>query len=680
MIEEPNYIKYLSKQLNLSTKQVENTLNLIKEGATTPFIARYRKEVTGNLNENEIREIQSLLIYQEKLFKLKKTAFESISEQKKLTPEIKTQIINAHTHQEIEDIYTPFKRTKKTKADIAKERGFDTIAKQLLSQKTLTIPSSLLKHYQKEEIISGAQDIIAQEIADSLEFKNDLRFYYKKYGEIESKYKSNLDNLTQKDQKQIYKFELYNGFLQEISKIKSYQILALNRGENLGILQVKIVNDPISLENLSEKIIKDSCCEILLHKAIKEGHSKLFKSIETELKNNLTKKAHEDSIKTFQHNLKELLLTKPNYNKTILAIDPGFRTGCKLAVLDKNGTPKYFDKIFLDKNKESLIKVQHLVSKYECDTIVIGNGTGSNETYELLSKELELPYVIVNESGASVYSASKIGAEEFPNLDATDRGTISIGRRYIDPLPELIKIPVESIGVGMYQHDINQKELSEKLNHVVEDVIHNIGININTTSKYLLEKISGLTSRSAQKIIDNKPFSSREEIKKIITPKAYEYSIGFIRVPESKEELDRTAIHPKDYKIAKKIISKNITNYSKELGIEESVFNFILESYRKKDEDIRIYDATVSKEKNLNKKSFKEGDLVEGVVRNIMQFGAFVDIGLKQDGLIHISEIANSYVKEINDFLTIGQKITVKILTIDEKTSKIQLSLKQVSQ
>lgn len=680
MIEEPNYIKYLSKQLNLSTKQVENTLNLIKEGATTPFIARYRKEVTGNLNENEIREIQSLLIYQEKLFKLKKTAFESISEQKKLTPEIKTQIINAHTHQEIEDIYTPFKRTKKTKADIAKERGFDSIAKQLLSQKTLTIPSSLLKHYQKEEIISGAQDIIAQEIADSLEFKNDLRFYYKKYGEIESKYKSNLDNLTQKDQKQIYKFELYNGFLQEISKIKSYQILALNRGENLGILQVKIVNDPISLENLSEKIIKDSCCEILLHKAIKEGHSKLFKSIETELKNNLTKKAHEDSIKTFQHNLKELLLTKPNYNKTILAIDPGFRTGCKLAVLDKNGTPKYFDKIFLDKNKESLIKVQHLVSKYECDTIVIGNGTGSNETYELLSKELELPYVIVNESGASVYSASKIGAEEFPNLDATDRGTISIGRRYIDPLPELIKIPVESIGVGMYQHDINQKELSEKLNHVVEDVIHNIGININTTSKYLLEKISGLTSRSAQKIIDNKPFSSREEIKKIITPKAYEYSIGFIRVPESKEELDRTAIHPKDYKIAKKIISKNITNYSKELGIEESVFNFILESYRKKDEDIRIYDATVSKEKNLNKKSFKEGDLVEGVVRNIMQFGAFVDIGLKQDGLIHISEIANSYVKEINDFLTIGQKITVKILTIDEKTSKIQLSLKQVSQ
>ncbi len=680
MIEEPNYIKYLSKQLNLSTKQIENTLNLIKEGATTPFIARYRKEVTGNLNENEIREIQSLLIYQEKLFKLKKTAFESISEQKKLTPEIKTQIINANTHQEIEDIYTPFKRTKKTKADIAKERGFDTIAKQLLSQKTLTIPSSLLKYYQKEEIISGAQDIIAQEIADSLEFKNDLRFYYKKYGEIESKYKSNLDNLTQKDQKQIYKFELYNGFLQEISKIKSYQILALNRGENLGILQVKIVNDPISLENLSEKIIKDSCCEILLHKAIKEGHSKLFKSIETELKNNLTKKAHEDSIKTFQHNLKELLLTKPNYNKTILAIDPGFRTGCKLAVLDKNGTPKYFDKIFLDKNKESLIKVQHLVSKYECDTIVIGNGTGSNETYELLSKELELPYVIVNESGASVYSASKIGAEEFPNLDATDRGTISIGRRYIDPLPELIKIPVESIGVGMYQHDINQKELSEKLNHVVEDVIHNIGININTTSKYLLEKISGLTSRSAQKIIDNKPFSSREEIKKIITPKAYEYSIGFIRVPESKEELDRTAIHPKDYKIAKRIISKNITNYSKELGIEESVFNFILESYRKKDEDIRIYDATVSKEKNLNKKSFKEGDLVEGVVRNIMQFGAFVDIGLKQDGLIHISEIANSYVKEINDFLTIGQKITVKILTIDEKTSKIQLSLKQVSQ
>ncbi len=678
MIEEPNFIEIISNKLNLNLKQVGNTLKLIEEDATTPFIARYRKESTGNLDENQIREIIEIKKYQEKLFNLKKTVLNSINEQKKLTKEIKENILRAKIIQEVEDIYEPYKRTKKTKADIAKERGFQIIAKQILNQKEIKIPQSLLDKYSQEEILSGAQDIIAQDIAEDIKYKESLRFYYNKYGEIESKYKTKLDDLNEKDKKQIYKFEIYDNFISEIKKIKSYQILALNRGENLKILNVKLINDEIALDNLIENIRNLNSNDFLLIPAIKEGYKKLFKSIETEIRNNLTKKAHIDSITTFQNNLKELLLTKPNYNKEILAIDPGFRTGCKIAILNKYGEPKEYNKIFLEKEKDTIKIIKDLIEKHKSEIIVIGNGTGSNECFEILSKEIDLPYVIVNESGASVYSASKVGAEEFPDIDLTNRGTISIGRRFIDPLSELIKIPVESIGVGMYQHDINQKELSQKLSFVVEDVVHSIGINLNTASKYLLENISGLTSKSAQKIINNKPYKSREELKKILTPKAYEYSIGFLRIPESKEELDNTSIHPKDYIVAKKIINGDIKSYNSNLNIDENTFNFIIESYSKKGFDPRIYEANFQIKKTKKIEDLKEEDIIEGIVRNIMQFGAFVDIGLKNEGLIHISEIANSYVDDVNKFLKIGQKVKVKIISIDLEKGKIQLSLKQV--
>lgn len=678
MIEEPNFIEIISNKLNLNLKQVGNTLKLIEEDATTPFIARYRKESTGNLDENQIRKIIEIKKYQEKLFNLKKTVLNSINEQKKLTKEIKENIIRAKIIQEVEDIYEPYKRTKKTKADIAKERGFEIISKQILNQKEIKIPQSLLDKYSQEEILSGAQDIIAQDIAEDIKYKESLRFYYNKYGEIESKYKTKLDDLNEKDKKQIYKFEIYDNFISEIKKIKSYQILALNRGENLKILNVKLINDEIALDNLIENIRNLNSNDFLLIPAIKEGYKKLFKSIETEIRNNLTKKAHIDSITTFQNNLKELLLTKPNYNKEILAIDPGFRTGCKIAILNKYGEPKEYNKIFLEKEKDTIKIIKDLIEKHKSEIIVIGNGTGSNECFEILSKEIDLPYVIVNESGASVYSASKVGAEEFPDIDLTNRGTISIGRRFIDPLSELIKIPVESIGVGMYQHDINQKELSQKLSFVVEDVVHSIGINLNTASKYLLENISGLTSKSAQKIINNKPYKSREELKKILTPKAYEYSIGFLRIPESKEELDNTSIHPKDYIVAKKIINGDIKSYNSNLNIDENTFNFIIESYSKKGFDPRIYEANFQIKKTKKIEDLKEEDIIEGIVRNIMQFGAFVDIGLKNEGLIHISEIANSYVDDVNKFLKIGQKVKVKIISIDLEKGKIQLSLKQV--
>lgn len=678
MIEEPNFIEIISNKLNLNLKQVGNTLKLIEEGATTPFIARYRKESTGNLDENQIREIIEIKKYQEKLFNLKKTVLNSINEQKKLTKEIKENILRAKIIQEVEDIYEPYRRTKKTKADIAKERGFEIISKQILNQKEIKIPQSLLDKYSQEEILSGAQDIIAQDIAEDIKYKESLRFYYNKYGEIESKYKTKLDDLNEKDKKQIYKFEIYDNFISEIKKIKSYQILALNRGENLKILNVKLINDEIALDNLIENIRNLNSNDFLLIPAIKEGYKKLFKSIETEIRNNLTKKAHIDSITTFQNNLKELLLTKPNYNKEILAIDPGFRTGCKIAILNKYGEPKEYNKIFLEKEKDTIKIIKDLIEKHKSEIIVIGNGTGSNECFEILSKEIDLPYVIVNESGASVYSASKVGAEEFPDIDLTNRGTISIGRRFIDPLSELIKIPVESIGVGMYQHDINQKELSQKLSFVVEDVVHSIGINLNTASKYLLENISGLTSKSAQKIINNKPYRSRKELKKILTPKAYEYSIGFLRIPESKEELDNTSIHPKDYIVAKKIINEDIKSYNSNLNIDENTFNFIIESYSKKGFDPRIYEANFQIKKTKKIEDLKEEDIIEGIVRNIMQFGAFVDIGLKNEGLIHISEIANSYVDDVNKFLKIGQKVKVKIISIDLEKGKIQLSLKQV--
>lgn len=378
-------------------------------------------------------------------------------------------------------------------------------------------------------------------------------------------------------------------------------------------------------------------------------------------------------------------MTKPQYDKKVLAIDPGFRTGCKIVVLDNNTNPIEFSKIFLEKTNESLSIMNSLILKHKLQIIVIGNGTASNETYELL-KPLNIPITIVNESGASVYSASDVANEEFAELDLTDRGTISIGRRYIDPLAELVKIPVESIGVGMYQHDINQNELKKKLSYVIEDVVNMVGINVNTSSIYLLKEVSGLDKKSAKKIVLNKPYKSREHLKKVLSTKSYEQSIGFLRVPQSSETLDNTSIHPEQYEVTKYIMNNKITSYEKSQDqlkkiyplMNKETFEDIIKAYANIGLDPRKHEATLKIDKQVKFEDLKEGDILTGVVRNITQFGAFVDVGLKNDGLIHISQLANKFVKNPNEVVEIGQEVKAKIIKIDKTNLKVNLSLKQV--
>ena len=668
----------IAQELSIKEFQVENVLKLIfEEKATVPFVARYRKEMHGNLDETQIREIIKRKEYLDKLNNLKDTALKAIKEKGKLTSVIEKNILDATTLQEVEDIYEPFKERKKTKADIAIEKGFQGIADNIKKGEKPFISPELLKKYSKEEILLGAEDIIIQELVQEKKNKDILRYYYKKYGEISSSFKSEkkLEDLDEKTKKQIHKFQIYgNEFSSPIKKLKEYQILALNRGENLGILQVKLVNDSeIVLEELYEKYQHVKNC-------VKEAYKKIFLSVEREIRTELTEIAQKKAIITFKENLEKLLLTKPNTGKVVLAMDPGFRTGCKVAVIDKHNTPQAFDKVFIEHREDTLRKTKELIEKYNVEYIVIGNGTGSQEISEILSS-FEIPIAIVNESGASVYSASAIAKEEFPKLDLTDRGTISIGRRFIDPLSELIKIPVISIGVGMYQHDCKEKELEKELGYVVEDVVHNVGININTASKYLLEHVSGLTKKSAQKIEENKPYSSREELRKVLSSKAFELSAGFLRVYESKEEFDSTNIHPEQYGLAQYLIDKNIKTYSPDLktlysGVTQDVIDFIWSAYENR-EDIRKYDA-VMKVSSRKIEDLEEGEMMNGVVRNIMQFGAFVDIGVKQNGLVHVSEIADTFVKDITEFLTIGEEVKVKILHVDVEKGKIQLSMKNI--
>jgi uncharacterized protein len=683
LIEEPKYIEEISTILNLSLTQIKNILLLREEGATVPFIARYRKEMTQNLDEDEIRLILSTKQSLENLYKTKKTILNAIDAQDKLTAELHSLIFSTSTLKELEDIYAPFKRAKKTKADLAREKGFEVIATMIKHQEKILIPATLSSKYSQEEILEGAKNIVSQDIVDDVKYKDLLRNYFNDFGEIESKHTTakKLEELPEPTKKQLHKFDLYKTFSSEVVRIKEYQVLALNRGEDLGILSINLSKDLNALKRLKKKVIKLEINFTLLEECVEIAYKKLFKSIETEIRNEITQRAHVKAIESFSDNLYKLLMTKPQYGKKVLAIDPGFRTGCKIAILDEQGKPIHFDKIFTHQENNAKQIIKNLLGKYTIDIIVIGNGTGSNETYDLLSEVTELPFVIVNESGASVYSASEVAKKEFPELDLTDRGTISIGRRFIDPLSELVKVPVESIGVGMYQHDINQKQLREELEITISKVVNKVGINVNTASVFVLKFISGLTQKSAQKLVDNVPYKSRKEIKKILTPKSYEQAIGFLRVNDSKEELDKTAIHPEQYEITKHIIENKIEKYSDSLKeiygrIEIHTFEFIKQSLTLTGQDLRIYDAVLKIKKTHTLDDLQVDDVIEGVVRNIMQFGVFVDIGVKNDGLVHISELADKFVKDPNEIVSIGQEVKVKILSIHKEKGKINLSMK----
>lgn len=686
---EPNYLALISSELSLKSHQVEAVLTLTAEWSTVPFIARYRKERTGELDENQIRDIIDIQKREENLYKAKVTAIEWIREQWLLTPELEKTLENAKSLKEVEDIYAPFRLKKKTKAMLAIENGWQVVADMIKRNSPFTIPESLLALHPREEIIEWAIEIIAAEIAANGEIRDVLRNYLSAKWLLISKKKSEkmLEKLNEKTKWEVKKFDIYAEFTILISRVKPYQTLALNRGENLDILTVKIDRDDESLE-LVRDFFPRGTLTTELEEAIKKWYTTLFKSVETEIRGNLTEKWEDESIATFQTNLANLLMTRPEYGKKILGIDPGYRTGCKIVVLDPLGNPLTFSKIFLDSKSEAEKILKNLCEKYIPDIIVVWNGTGSDETIELLQSILSLPIFIVNESWASVYSASEVAQEEFPDLDVTDRGTISIARRYIDPLSELVKIPVWSIWVGMYQHDIAEKKLEERLGYTVEDTVNQVGVNVNTASVHVLSYISGLDKRTAKKVYNHRPYASRTALAKILTSKAYEQAIGFLRIPESKEILDNTDIHPDQYILAKYILDhhiepKDFSLHRSELEklyteVGSSTLEFIWESYESIGRDPRTQSSHREAQKKKTLETLKEGDILTGVVRNVVAFGAFVDIGMKNDGLVHISEIADRYVKNPMDHLSVGQEVKTRVVKIDATTGKIQLSLRGI--
>jgi len=704
------FINQISKELNIKTIQVESVLNLSQEDNTVHFIARYRKERTENLDENYIRKIIDLDKFYTNLAETKESVISKIDEQGLLTEKIKNAILSATTISLVEDIYAPFKKKRKTKADIAKEKGFGVVVNNIIYDKLSKnhIPRTLLNKYSLDEIIIGASDILISDIAEDISNRDRIRRFYNIYGTISSKFKKDiLSSADEKVKKNLHKFKIYEEFTIAQKRLKSYQALALNRGEDLGLLIVKLDKDKEYYEKFHNSLNKNDF--ELYAKCIREGYNKIFDSIEREIRKELTKKAEIDSLKTFQSNLKNLLMLKPHYEVNgILAIDPGFRTGCKTAIIDKYGNPKSFSKFYIHDLKRDTKAIDEIFSSDEdyFEKIVIGNGTANKETAEFFSQYLaknkieNIEIITVNESGASVYSASDAGQEEFGDLDLTDRGTISIGRRYIDSLSELVKIPVDSIGVGMYQHDINNKLLTEKLSETVEDVVNFVGINVNTASYYLLSYVSGLNKRSAKKIVANAPYKTRKDLKKILTTNGFTQAAGFLTISDSTEFLDRTFIHPEQYEVTRFILDKKsdlveieeteienfYSNYKNDLkalypDMSLQVIKDIITFYNSAGKELRKFEGTLKNKQSISEQSGKpkelvEGERIKGIVRNITPFGAFVDIGQKNDGLIHISQIADTFVKNPHDFLTIGQEVNVKVIKIDKNTGKINLSNK----
>jgi protein Tex len=689
----PNYIKIVSKALWLKDFQVDVVLWFKEEWATVPFIARYRKERTWNLDENEIRSIIELQTKEENLHKAKQTAINWIEELGKMTPELMANIIWAKTLKEVEEIYKPYKTKKKTKAMLAIEKGFQVVADSI-KQNILSIPENLLAEYTKEEIIEWAIEIIGAEVSANTNLRHALIEELQNRWTISSNKKSEkmLEKLNQKDTEQIPKFALYFESCLRISRIKPYQILALNRWENLGILNIKIDKDEEIFETTKElyadilRLNKTFIDE--LEAGFKTWYEALFSSVENEIRWDLSEIWEDDSIKSFQSNLQALLMTKPEYGKTILAVDPWYRAWCKICVIDTLGNPVLFDKVYLHEEENFKSKIKEILKKNSIDTVVVGNWTWCDEACTLIWDLFSWDIIVVNESWASVYSASPIAQEEFPDLDSLDRGTVSIWRRYIDPLSELVKVPVWSIWVWMYQHDIAEKKLNEKLGYVVEDVVNEVGINVNNASVYVLNHISWIDKREAKKIYNHRPYKSRVTLQKVLSEKAYKMAIWFLRVPDSKESLDNTDIHPDQYALAR-FINENGINPSnfesnkqklRELYEDTNLdtLNFIIESFKNAWIEKRINSTHTKAKKKVAMEDIKEWDIFDWMVRNVVAFGAFVDIGLKNDWLVHVSQMADRFVSNPMEIVNVGDKVKVRIVSIDKTTWKIQLSMKEL--
>ena len=713
----------VAKELKLKVNQVTNTMQLLDEGATVPFVSRYRKEVTGNLDEIEIGKILESVTYLRNLEKRKEEVIRLIEEQGKLTEELKKSIEDAEKLQEVEDIYFPYRKKRKTKADIAKERGLEPLADIMLKAKSVEELIEKAQGFLSDDIktvdeaLDGAMLIIAQNISETPAYREQIREIMLKYGILVTKESKKAKEL---DVKKVYGD--YYDYSEPVTKMPPHRILAVNRGEKEDILSVNITLDEKTRARVENLILKD-----FLNKNLKDIYLKIvidsldrliLPSIEREVRNILTDKAELEAIAVFKDNLKNLLLQAPLKEKSILALDPGYRTGCKVAVIDKNGFYRENDVFFLvgemhspKQLAEAEKKIIDYVNKYKIDIIVMGNGTASRETESFVAdvikkNKLDVKYLIANEAGASIYSASKIAAEEFPDLDVTVRGAISIGRRVQDPLAELVKIDPKSIGVGMYQHDVNQGRLDESLDSVINYVVNSVGANLNTASWALLSHISGIKKNIAKNIVEyrkeNGNFKNRKELMKVkgIGAKAYEQMAGFLVIPEGENVLDNTIIHPESYHIAKEILETvgfTVEKYGEDLtGAREQLKNFKAEKFAKDngygEETVKdIYQALIrdrrdprdSFEKPLLKsdilkiENLQIGMEIEGTVRNVVKFGAFIDIGLKNDALLHISEISNKFVDDPSKVLSVGQIIKVRIKDIDKERERVALTKKE---
>ena len=710
----------LSKEFNIRLDYVNNIINLIDEGCTIPFIARYRKELTGSCDDQVLREFNDRLVYLRNLEKRKQEIAKSITEQEKMTDELQAQIDAAKTLTEVEDIYRPYKPKRKTRASMAIAKGLKPLADLIFAQDIHESVEELAKDYVDEEkgvkdvesALQGAKDIIAEYMSDDSEIRKTLRQSIVETAEIETALVENENSKT---------YEMYKEYSEPVAKIPSHRILAINRGEKEGCLKVSIkYSDKLAHKLMKQAFVKDNpYTNDLMDEVIEDSFSRLlFPSLENECRNNLTDKADEQAIKMFEVNLKPLLMVAPLKNNIILGLDPAYRTGCKIAVIDKNGdvldTTVIYPTPPQSKIEESIYKLRQLILKHNVDIISIGNGTASKEAEIFVAKliaqtpERKLNYAVVNEAGASVYSASKLGAQEFPDYDVSLRSAVSIARRLQDPLAELIKIDVKSIGVGQYQHDMPQNRLTEVLEGVVEDCVNSVGVDLNTASVSLLSYVSGLNQGIAKNIVEfrkaNKSFSSREQLLKVpkLGAKAYEQCAGFLRIVGSKNVFENTGVHPESYEAAKKLLAlfglgeedvknnnltslpllvKNIgeSEVAKKIGVGVPTLVDMIKELIKPGRDIREeMPKPVLRSDLLSLEDLKEGMVLSGVVRNVIDFGAFVDIGVHQDGLVHISQICDRYIKHPSEVLKVGDHVQVKVLSVDPVKKRIALTMKDI--
>ncbi len=708
-----NYSTKIAETLNLSPRQVEKTIELLEGGATVPFIARYRKEATGSLNEVQIAAIRDMLIKCKELDKRRESIVQSIDEQGKLTAELKAKLLAANNMTELEDLYLPYKPKRKTRASMAIEKGLEPLANTIMLQQNIDIETLAIKYIDTkrgvsniDDALTGARDIIAERINEDPTARNRMRNLYRRSAMLSAR-------VAKGKEEEGAKYSSWFDWQENMMKAPSHRILAMFRGENEGFLKVKIQPDDDSeaIEQLERQWVKsNSECSQQVKMAVRDSYKRLLApSMETEFYNILKERADADAIKVFAENLRQLLLASPLGQKRVLAIDPGFRTGCKVVCLDAQGNLIHNETIYpfssVREERDSVKKLENLVEAFKIEAIAIGNGTAGRETEEIVKRarfKTKVIAVMVSENGASVYSASDIARQEFPDYDVTVRGAVSIGRRLMDPLSELVKIDPKSIGVGQYQHDVNQSLLHESLNDVVVSCVNNVGVELNTASKELLSYVSGIGPVLAKKIVDYRtkkgPFVSRQELLQVdrLGEKAFEQCAGFLRIRNASNPLDRSAVHPERYELVERMAKKVGASVAelvdnKELRAKINIADFvspecglptledIIKELDKPGLDPRTKFEVFEFDKNVSRiDDLREGMILPGIVTNITAFGAFVDVGVHQDGLVHVSQMTDKFVKDPNEVIKLHQHVKVKVTEVDVKRNRISFTMKGI--